>query len=675
MISERKMTCLQRAPSHPAVTGGECTPAIRRPLLCLALAAAFPASAATDLTSLSLEQLLEVNVVGASKYEQKQSEVAAAVSVITRQEIAAFGWRTLDEALASLPGIYTSYDRQYTLLGTRGFGLPGDLNMRVLFTINGNRVNDPIYDGGPAGREFPLDMDLIERIEFIPGPGGAVYGQNAMFGVVNVITRTGADVDGLAVKLAYQDPQAGRTGRASWGAQLDNGVDVLISVSGMRARGDDLYFDYGSTGVSGVATGLDGERDQEFFGRIARDRWSFEFTHGDRRKDDPAAADFSDPLVPGQFSRDSYALAQLQYEESFAGDTLHLSARLFTGAYRFRGVLSYGTQVSSPAEGDWHGTEWRLVSTAAASHKLMLGIEAQDNVRIDQAALDLANPANDIRVRNSGYRIGLYGQDEWHISEALTATLGLRIDRNDATGTHLSPRAALIWQATPASSLKALFGRAHRAPNAYERDFGDNLYQVPNPALNGEQIDTVELVSDHRVGSDLTLRGSVYQWRMRDIVTLGIDPVSGLTQYQSGETVRARGVELSADKTWGSGTRLRGSVSLQNVDDASGSKLLNSPDALGKLNLSGPLPWAGLYVGYELRYDSKRLSLDSSGLGGYTLSNLYLGTDALAKGLELSLGIYNMFDKRYAHPGADFNWQNALQQDGRSIRVTLGYNF
>src|SRR6185295_17341458 len=159
--------------------------------LCLALASALPARAnpSEDLTALSLEQLLEVTIVGASKYEQTQVEVAAAVSVITRHEIQAFGWRTLGEALASLPGVYTTYDRQYTYLGMRGFGLPGDLNTRVLVTIDGNRVNDSTFDSGPTGREFPLDVDLIERIEFIPGPGGAVYGQNAMFGVVNVITR------------------------------------------------------------------------------------------------------------------------------------------------------------------------------------------------------------------------------------------------------------------------------------------------------------------------------------------------------------------------------------------------------------------------------------------------------------------------------------------------------
>jgi len=74
----------------------------------LCVVASAPAYASADLTALSLEQLLDVTIVGASKYEQKQGEVAAAVSVITRQEIQSFGWHTLGEALSSLPGVYTT---------------------------------------------------------------------------------------------------------------------------------------------------------------------------------------------------------------------------------------------------------------------------------------------------------------------------------------------------------------------------------------------------------------------------------------------------------------------------------------------------------------------------------------------------------------------------------------
>ena len=649
-------------------------------LLGLATLAAAPAHAATELTELSLEQLLNVNIVGASKYQQKQNEVAAAVSVITRSEIKAFGWRTLAEALASLPGINTIYDRQYSYLGTRGFGLPGDFNTRILLTINGNRVNDVVYDQAMIGREFPLDLDLIERIEFIPGPGGAVYGQNAMFGVVNVVTRTGVGVDGTELAASYQSRQAAREGRATWGKMLDNGVDVLLSASGFKAAGEDLFFTYpgagpGGTDLSGTARGMDGEGDKKFFSHMARGPWSFDFSYGDRRKDDPTASFFGDPLVPGAYQRDRHLLTQLQYQDSFAGNTLDLSGRVFLGRERYTAVTISGTPFLSTGSSDWRGIEMRLLSTGWTDHKLMLGMEYQDNARQDETYVDVVAQNQLVSVPASGWRAGLYAQDEWTLGNTLSTTLGLRVDRNNVTGSALSPRLALIWQTTPVTTLKALYGRAHRAPNVYEHDYSDGVSQVANPALNGETIDTLELVIDRRVGQSLRLRGSAYHWKMTGLVTLGIDPVSGLSQYQSGEDVQAKGVELSGDKTWDWAGRLRGSLSYQDVAYASGARLDNSPQLLGKLNISGPLPAASLRLGYELQYYSKRQTLDGTKLDGYWLSNLNLVADKLARGLEVSLGIYNLFDAHYENPGSDINWQNALQQDGRSIRVKLDFQF
>jgi iron complex outermembrane receptor protein len=645
-------------------------------LLAAAGSAAWPARAADDLTALSLEQLLGVSIVGASKYEQKQRDVAAAVSVITRQEIQAFGWRTLAEALASLPGVHTTYDRQYSYLEMRGFGMPGDYNTRTLVTIDGNRVNDPTFDTGPPGRDFPLDMDLVERIEFIPGPGGAVYGQNAMLGVVNVITRSGAGVGGVEVSASAQSPQAQREGRISFGRHFTGGVDLLVSASGLRSRGQDLFFDYGSSGLAGVARGLDGERGQQLLLRVAAGDWLFEHVQGEHHKDDPTGALLSDPLVPGSYQGDGQQLTQLQYQGSFAADTLQLSARVFLGRERYRSRLSYGgSALSFPGDSRWRGTELRLLATAWAGHKLMLGLELQDNTRQDQAVVDTADPANDLLIAARGHRVGVYGQDEWQLNETLAATLGLRVDRSDIAGARPSPRAALIWHASADTTFKALAGRAHRSPNAYERDYGDGVSQVANPALRGETIDTVELLADHRVGSDLTLRTSLYQWTMRDLVTLGTDPVSGLSQYQTGDTVQARGVELSADKTWPRGTRLRGSLSLQDVAYVAGGALPNSPRLLAKANLSMPLPLGGLRLAAQFGYDGPRIGLDGHPLGGYALSSLHLGTEALAPGLEVSLGLVNLFDKHLAQPGADTNWQNAFEQDGRSLRLQLSQRF
>lgn len=648
-------------------------------VLGLILALSMPAQADIDLTELSLEDLRQVKVTSASKYEQKQTEVAAAVSVITRDEIKAFGWRTLDQAMASLPGIYTTYDRQYTYLGTRGFGLPGDLNTRVLLAIDGNRVNDVVFDFAKFGIGFPLDMDLVERIEFIAGPGGAIYGQNAMFGVINVITRNGAQVNGGELTASWKSPQTMGEGRISGGMVLSNGVDVLLSASGMHARGEDLFIDFPGAGplgsdISGVADGQDGARDKEFFARVGRGPWSIDFIYGKMRKDDPTASYASDALSDGQYEGDAYTLTQLHYQDNL-GDKLNVLGRLFLGLERYAALYNYsGAPTYFTGSSDWLGAELRLLYTGLADHNLLLGLENQNNTRVDQTTDDLTTPYVDTEILLSGHRTGIYIQDEWRFIDNWSATLGLRVDDNKITGTQLSPRVGLIWQTSPKTTIKTLYGRAHRAPNAFERDNADGLTQIANPDLKGETIDTLELTMDYQLARDFNMRGSIYHWNMLDIVTqVEISP--GLNQYQSGDKVKANGLELSADKTWVSHSRLRCSLAYQEANFVNGGELLNSPHWLGKLNYSRPLPWAGLLMGFELQYNAKRLTKDGSYLDDYWLSNLNLIAGQWVKGMEMSLGVLNLFDQHYQHPGSKINYQNALEQDGRSIWARLDYHF
>ncbi len=643
----------------------------RRLAAVFALTACMPAQA-DDFTSLSLEQLLDVSIVGASKYAQKQSQVAAAVSVITRQEIATYGWRTLAEALASLPGVYLTYDRQYHYVGTRGFGLPGDFNTRLLLTIDGNRVNDVVFDQAYIGRDFPLDLNLIERIEFIPGPGSAVYGHNAMLGVVNVVTRS---VEGVELAAAAQSPQALRQARATWGRRFADGTELTLSASALRAGGEDRMVDFGSAGVSGVARGLDGERDRKLFGRISSGRFAFGVTYGDRRKDDPLGTYSSDPLVGGQYQRDRHLLAQLTYEDYAASDTLHLSGRLFAGDEHYTAPFRFdGAPTLQSGTSRWRGGEARALSTAWANHKLLLGAEYQANLRQNQSYTDYQNPANNVDVPGTGWRAGVYLQDEWTLAPDLSATAGLRLDRSSTTANALSPRVGVIWSASPRTTLKALYGRAHRAPNAFERDFTYEG-QAPNPALEVEKVDTIELVADHRAGPELALRGSLYHASARKLVTLGTDPLSGSDQYQNGATLQTDGVELSATRTWDGGGQLRASVAYQRPRAGDSVPVPNSPRLLGKLNLSMPWTATGLHLGLELQYSSRRHSLDGTELDGYWLANLNLVAARWARGLDVSLGLYNLFDARYTQPGASNNWQNAIEQDGRSVRLRLVQRF
>jgi outer membrane receptor for ferrienterochelin and colicin len=124
----------------------------------LLVATASRASDAEDL-----EQLLATPVYAASKYKQSVMEAPASVTVLTQGDIRSFSWRTLGEVLGGVRGVFTRYDRNYTYLGVRGLSRPGDYSSRLLLLIDGIRANENIYDSVLVGREFPIDVALIER--------------------------------------------------------------------------------------------------------------------------------------------------------------------------------------------------------------------------------------------------------------------------------------------------------------------------------------------------------------------------------------------------------------------------------------------------------------------------------------------------------------------------------
>ena len=117
-----------------------------------------PQEPSRDLTEMSLEALMTLQVAsvyGASKYLQKETDAPGLVTIVTAEEIQRYGYRTLADILRSVPGLTVTSDRNYTYLGVRGFGRPGDYNTRVLLLVDGHRLNDNIYDNAPSGPTSP----------------------------------------------------------------------------------------------------------------------------------------------------------------------------------------------------------------------------------------------------------------------------------------------------------------------------------------------------------------------------------------------------------------------------------------------------------------------------------------------------------------------------------------
>jgi outer membrane receptor protein involved in Fe transport len=180
-----------------------------------------------DLTRLSIEELLDVEVYSASKFVQKITEAPSAVTIITAADIKTYGYRTLADVLRSVRGMDVSYDRTYSYLGVRGSGRAGDYNSRVLLLLDGFRLNDPVYDQASIGTEGVVDVDLIERIEIVRGPGSSIYGSNAVLGVINIITKRGRDLDGLEVSGELASFGTDKE-RVSYGKRHENGAELLL---------------------------------------------------------------------------------------------------------------------------------------------------------------------------------------------------------------------------------------------------------------------------------------------------------------------------------------------------------------------------------------------------------------------------------------------------------------
>jgi len=680
----RRFTTFLERPRRPAVARrqGGSQNALRLLAVFVLSATAVAQQAPKDLSEASLEELTNIQVYSASKHLQSTSEAPASVTVVTADEIQKYGYRNLADVLRSVPGFYVTYDRDYTFVGVRGFGRLGDWNSRILVLIDGHRTNNNILGQAMLGNEFLVDVDMIERVEIVRGPGSSLYGANAFFAVINVITRTTKQVKDW--ELSFQTGSFGTNeGRATYGHQFHD-LGVLLSGTFYDSQGQTLFFPQFNTPANnnGVTSDTDYESYKHILATLTFHGFTLQGLFSTRDKGVPTAyfgAVFNDPR---DFNIDSHQYLNLDYQHPIGkwqldAGTSYDQARL-QGPVPEAPLMPGGPVVLSTYSfrGNWWTGEVKVSRDLFERNRLTLGSEVRDNLRQDQG--DLLNPPNVFAPEpNSSLITALYAQDEFGITSRLTLNAGVRYDHYSTFGGTTNPRAALIYRAAEKTALKLLYGNAFSAPDVYETspDFG--IFYDDNPKLKPERIQSLETRVEQGLGQYFQLSGGVYRNRISDLISLVLNPSDQDFQYQNAGSAQAVGmdVEISGRATNG----LQGKASFDYVDTyderAGHPALDNSPAPMAKLNVSIPLAGQRLFAGVEGQFLGRRLTLLQNSLSSYQVFNFTLLGHAVGKHLDVAASVFNVLDKKYFDPGRPEDPEDSIQQDGRSVRIKITGRF
>ena len=637
-----------------------------------------------EYLQLGLEELMNIEVYGASQHMQKVTEAPASVTIITADEIKKYGYRTLADILQSVPGFYVTNDRSYSYIGVRGFNRPGDFSSRILLLVDGHRLNDSLYDQAAVGTESRIDVDLIDRVEIIRGPTSSLYGTNAFFGVINVMMKRGRDINGTELSTEIGHYQSYK-GRATYGKRFSNDLELLISGAFYDSQGHRrlFYKEYDDPATNnGIVRRADGDQFYNLFTKLTFHNVTLMGGYLGREKVVPTAHYGTVFPTDRTIDYDEYGYVDLKYEKEIAKGW-ELVARLYYDRYYYRGNYLYNySETADPLLvlnqdydfGERWGGEVRLTKQMWQKHRVTLGAEYRDDFRREFNNADQDPFFSYLKTNKGSRNWALFLQDEFAILENLILNGSVRYDYYDSFGGTISPRVGLIYTWRK-NTVKLLYGQAFRAPNAYEQIYAATGFKA-NLALDPEKITSYELVLERPLGKNLRTSLSGYYYTINDLISQGVDPADELIVFTNAESIDAKGAELTLDGQWNSGLEGRLSYAIQKTNNQqTGRQLTNSPQHMVKWNLIVPLISEKLFAGIDAQYLSNRVTLRGKNTGDYFVTNVTLFSHHIFPGVEVSGSLYNLFDEHYGDPASEEHAQDTIRQDGRTFMVRLKYRF
>jgi outer membrane receptor for ferrienterochelin and colicins len=630
----------------------------------------------------ALEPLYEVTA--ASRESESIDDAPASVTLITREEIRAFGHETLYDALGGTRGVFQTDDRTYQALGFRGFSRPGDYGNRVLVLLDGHTMNDDQTGSSYVGRDFQSDLQDVRRIEVVRGPGSALYGSSAFLGVVNVVTDDLPAVPHPHASLAADGKRTLRA-RVGGGHRFSDDLGFSASASGTKSQGDDLSLD-----PLGPVSGADRAESATLALKVFVHDVTVQANYNRREKRIPTGT-FGTLLGDARaHTEDERAFGEVRFAPDL-GDRLTLDARLFADVYRFHGDYPYEAPpadvglLKDTFDGRSGGGEVRLRIGLIDSLDLTIGAQGRAALTADLASRTESGPTLDADATEQVY--SGYAVVDWRPVSPLTVALGARVDHFTETGTSLSPRLALIARPWAAGVTKLIAGQAFRAPSAYERLYADGgQTQIVARDLTAERVQTLEIEhTEHLPWADLAAIGSVYYNRIVDLIDLSTrvvtspgQPDAELLQYRNlDEETETLGAEAELRREWRQGWMLSTTYAYQRTrlgGLGDGTPISNSPTHLAGFKLAAPLARSGATLANRVRFESGRRTEG----GGHTEAPVHWDltvTGAVpALHLEWGLGVRNLLDSNVEHPvSGEYAPLTTVPQPGRTFfaAVTL----
>ncbi|MES2430262.1 MAG: TonB-dependent receptor plug domain-containing protein [Bacteroidota bacterium] len=672
-----------------------------------------------NLLQLSLEELMNIQVVTASGYLQTTAEAPSTITLITEQKIAERGYEQLEDALRDVPGIDMIHINGYapTLVYFRG--MYGAENQRALLMIDGIGENNIIGSNDMAGPAYSLHN--VERIEIIWGPASALYGANAFGGVINIITKKGADINGVQVKRGFGsfntsfgnlllgvkksnfEFTAGASLYSTDGPKFTNrdpqysasyfdkaySLNTSLSYYGKRAKttlGFRTYKTpsgwgtYANSPTAYLGLPPQGNGNVGLVGVLQRD------IRGER-------SGLIDSYLRTVFLQNEFAVnkklnifSRIVYRQTGTGDDSYVYITLdSTKLYRAI-VASFSNRISGEVSANY---------TINEDQRLTAGMQFyQDNVEQGSrmATFDptvhlldgkdtLLNLGATFLTRKYDIRNNFGSYLQYILNTKLLTktsfTAGIRYDYNSYFKSAVSPRIVIVNNPNDKLTLKLQFGMAFRAPTNLE------IHQTGlNFKLTTEKIKTYEVNAIYAFSKAVRLQLNGFRNILTDVIILG--NLSGFNPDKNPGIFKITGVETNLDMEikknltgffnftyqypWGKNLVSGNSGQLPGV-------------ARIKANAGISVQVADLFTFSILEnHIGKRGSPRTNPYGpvkGYYLTNCTLSTAELFnKGVTVSLSVRNLFDTKWLDPGfrtADgLLYSTVLEQPGINGLFKIG---